>query len=123
MLIICLVEGFGGTLCPDIDPIMMICPSSILLETMESTLSWVHRQRADVMFRVSSTTNYDIPTEYIDIQHSSPRLHGAIPECLRGAKTRIVDANIDLIYILFKFFFRDNRQSLLTVPFQVQDGN
>ena len=60
VLIICLVEGFGGTLCPDIDPIMMICPSSILLETMESTLSWVHRQRADVMFRVSSTTNYDI---------------------------------------------------------------
>ena len=49
VLVICLVEGFGGTLCPDIDPIMIICPSSILLETIDSTLSWVHRHRAGVI--------------------------------------------------------------------------
>ena len=35
-------------------------------------------------------------TEDIDIEHSSPRLHGAIPECLWGAKTRIVNADINL---------------------------
>ena len=35
-------------------------------------------------------------TEYIDIQHCSPRLHRAIPQCFRGAQTGIVNANINL---------------------------
>ena len=35
-------------------------------------------------------------TEYIDIQHLPPRLHGAVPQGLGGAQAGIVDANINL---------------------------
>ena len=57
-------------------------------------------------------------TEDIDIEHSSPRLHGASPECLRSAQTRIVNADIDLEL----FFLSLEMSGAKIAPFQVQDG-
>ena len=41
-----LVDGFGGTLCPDIELIITMWPSSMFFFFISSILSWVHRHRA-----------------------------------------------------------------------------
>ena len=61
-----LVEGLGGTLCPEKELTMTICPSSTPCLVMDWTLSWVHRHRAGQYWCVTSTMLLHIHTAYLE---------------------------------------------------------